>query len=209
MNARPIIKICGVTRPEDAVAAVELGADLLGLNFYGGSSRCVELARAREIAAAVGRRRPLVGVFVDAPLGVIEESVEAVGLDLVQLHGDEAPELAAALGPQAIRAFRVGEGLDAAALDAYPGVWGFLFDGGGTGLYGGSGREWGWGRLAGLRTAKPWLVAGGIRPGNARRALTASGAHGVDVCTGVESAPGRKDRSRMERLFEEVHHGQG
>lgn len=211
---RPLVKICGVTSVGDALAAVELGADLIGLNFHPPSPRAVAVGRAAEIAAAVrerdGGRGRVVGVFVDRPRAEIAAIDAAVGLDLVQLHGDEPAEEVAAWGGRALCALRLAPGaapppaeLDA-ALAAHPMAWGFLFDVRHESLYGGTGTSWRWGAIAGLADPRPRLVAGGIRPGNARRALAESGAAGLDVCSGVESAPGVKDRAAMARLFAEL-----
>lgn len=208
---RPLVKICGVTTVADALAAVELGADLVGLNFHPPSPRCLDPGRAAEVAAAVrergaGRVR-VVGVFVDRPRREIEAIDAAVGLDLVQLHGDEPAAEVAAFGGRALQVLRLPPGaappaadLDA-ALAAHPAAWGFLFDVRHESLYGGTGESWRWRAVAGLADPRPRLVAGGIRPENARRALDESGAAGVDVCSGVESAPGVKDRGKMARLF--------
>jgi len=212
--SRPLVKVCGVTRVADALAAVELGVDLVGLNFHRPSPRCLDTGPAAEIAAAVrergGGRVRVVGVFVDRPRREIEAVAAAVGLDLVQLHGDEPADEVAAFGGRAIRVLRLAPAaapptaaLDA-ALAAHPAAWGFLFDVRHESLYGGTGRAWRWRAVAGLADPRPRLVAGGIRPGNALRALRESGAAGVDVCSGVESAPGVKDRGRMARLFAEL-----
>lgn len=213
--SRPLVKVCGVTSAADAVAAVELGADLVGLNFHPPSPRFVVTERAVAIAAAVRgaaeRRaaRPvrLVGVFVDLPRREVAAIDAAVGLDLVQLHGDETADEVAAFGARALQVFCLpptapppAAELDA-RLAAHPAAWGFLFDVRHESLYGGTGESWRWSALAGLRDPRPRLVAGGIRPENARRALAESGAAGIDVCSGVESAPGVKDRARMARLF--------
>lgn len=211
---RPLVKICGVTTVGDALAAVELGAGLVGLNFHPPSPRFLDTARAAEIAAAVrgrgGGRVRVVGVFVDRPRREIEAIDAAVGLDLVQLHGDEPAAEVAAFGGRALQVFRIAPGaapppaaLDA-ALAAHPTAWGFLFDVRHESLHGGTGESWRWGAVAGLADPRPRLVAGGIRPENARRTLAESGAAGVDVCSGVESAPGVKDRGRMARLFAEL-----
>lgn len=180
---------------------------------------------AREIASAVaGSGALVVGVFVHLAPDEIEAVAAAVGLDLVQLHGPEAPGVARRFGARAIQVFRRPSPPAAAELARYGAVWGFLFDappaarpgpaaptGADTsgGAYGGTGRTWDHGALRGVATDRPVLVAGGIHPGNARRALETSGARGVDVCSGIESAPGIKDLELMTRLFEEVHHGQG
>lgn len=216
------VKICGLTTPEDALLAVELGADLLGLNFYPPSPRFVAPARAAEIARAVAGRVPLVGVFVNRPAAEVEEIAETVGLDLIQLHGDEGPEEVAGFGRRAVKVFRRRELPGRDEVAAYPDAWGFLFDVPHDTLYGGTGVAWAWGEVAGapelpeLVGGRPVLLAGGIGPGNAAeiaRAVAISGIArrmtvGVDVCSGVESAPGRKDRALLERLFAEVRNGQ-
>ena len=203
LEASPEVKICGVTRVEDAVLAVELGATLLGLNFWPRSPRYLETSRAREIADAVRGRVPLVGVFVDASRAEVEAVDGAVGLDLLQFHGDEDPAFVASFGRRAIRVFRLDGPPDPESFAPYPGVWGFLFDVRHP-AYGGTGVPWDYATLGSLGTERPYLVAGGIGPDTARRALADSGALGIDVCSGVESAPGIKDRDRLERLFSEV-----
>ncbi len=215
---RAKIKICGVTRPQDAERAAELGADLVGLNFYPPSPRFLTVERAVAVARAVGGRAKLVGVFVDHPPVLVAEIAERVGLDLVQFHGDEGPEVLAPWGERAIKVFRLdpetGEVPGPKVLAGYPRAWGFLFDVRHPVLFGGTGRSWSWRLLAGLggrsgadagaSNLRPLLVAGGIRPDNARRALDESGAAGLDVCSGVESAPGIKDPVLLARLFDEV-----
>ncbi|HSM13313.1 MAG TPA: phosphoribosylanthranilate isomerase [Thermoanaerobaculia bacterium] len=115
LEIRPWVKICGVTRPQDAALAVELGATLVGVNFWPRSKRRVEPARAREIVAAVSGRAPVVGVFVDEAPGRIEELLASVGFDLVQLHGDEPDDVVARFGPRALRALRAQPGRASAA----------------------------------------------------------------------------------------------
>lgn len=204
-SARPLVKICGVTRVEDAERAVALGAGFIGLNFYPPSPRFVSVERARAIADVVRGRARVVGVFVNRPAAEVEALDAAVGLDLLQLHGDERPEEVAAFGGRALKVVRTRGDLDGFDAGAYPAAWGFLFDVLRPDLYGGSGEPWGYAALAGLALDRPFFVAGGIRPGTARRALEESGADGVDVCSGVESAPGIKDPRRLEQLILEVH----
>ncbi len=200
----PTIKICGVTRVEDAERAVALGAGMLGLNFYPPSPRALSVERAREIADSVRGRVRLVGVFVDRAAAEVEEIGDRVGLDLFQFHGDEPPEAIAPFGRRAIKAFRLdGSGSPDGWRD-YPEAWGFLFEGRHPSLYGGTGESWSYQRLASIETDRPVLVAGGIRPGNARRALELSGASGLDVCSGVESEPGVKDPVLLSKLFAEL-----
>jgi len=207
MSAPVAVKICGVTRPRDAERAVELGAAYLGLNFWPGSPRRVEIGQAAEIADAARGRATLVGVFVDQPHLVAELRSE-VGLDLVQLHGDEPPAAVAAHGDRAIKVFRVADAFDHAELSRYSRCWGYLFDCRRPGLYGGTGESWPYELASGLPTDKPVLVAGGITPATVGDVLSRCRPHAIDVCSGVESAPGVKDDALMTSLFEEIDHGQ-
>lgn len=232
---RPLVKICGVMTPEDAALAVALGADLLGVNFHPPSPRALDpvadAARLLEIAAAAGggdRKALLAGVFVHRPPEEIEEIAASARLDLVQLHGDPTTEEAARFGERAIRVFRRGGADELAAIAAelplHPPVWGFLFDtppvrrarptaDSSPDPFGGTGESWDHGAVRKITAGpaasagRPVLVAGGIRPGTARAALAASGARGIDVCSGVESAPGIKDPDLLRRLFEEIDDG--
>jgi phosphoribosylanthranilate isomerase len=206
--SRSLVKICGLTRPDEACRAYELGADLLGLNFFPKSPRYVEVERAREIADCVRGQAKIVGVFVNSELAEIQRIDRQVGLDLIQFHGDEGYDMLRAYGDRAIRAIRLGEQDAIPDLESFPNVWGFLFDRGGDPRYGGTGQEWRYDRLAALTSSHRILVAGGIHPGNAKRSLTESGADGIDVCSGIEWSPGRKDSDLMQRLFEEVRDGE-
>jgi phosphoribosylanthranilate isomerase len=230
---RPWIKICGVTRAGDAALAVELGATAIGVNFWPRSPRCVEADRAREIVAAVAGRVPIAGVFVDEDPARIEAIVAATGIDLIQLHGDEPVEIVARFAPRTICAARLdpaalehgGSANDEHALHArslYPSLeaflpelprrspfalpLAFLLDGPTGARRGGTGEGWDWSlaRPVVARCRAPVLIAGGIRPGNARRALETSGAAGVDVASGVESSPGVKDAEKMRGMMEEL-----
>lgn len=201
------VKICGVTEPANALAAVELGADYLGLNFYPGSPRFVETGRALEIASAVAGRVPLVGVFVNTPAAEIEEISGRVGLDLVQLSGDEGPEAVAPFAGRAIKAFRTGGLPDREEIASYGALWGVLIDAPHGSLYGGTGAAWDYGSV---RQGAPerLFLAGGLGPDNVRRAVETARPWGVDVCSRVESAPGLKDPELLLRLFLEVRHGE-
>ena len=184
-----------------------LGAAWIGINFWPGSPRRVELARAREVVDAVAGRAATVGIFVDQEPAFVAETRDALALDLVQLHGDEIPETVARFGSRALRAVGVDDGFRPDALAAFPDVWGFLFDVRDPVRYGGTGRSWPYERVRGLDPGKPWLLAGGIRPDTVREVLARSGARAIDVCSGVEASPGVKDSAAMRRLFEEVHDG--
>lgn len=201
------VKICGVIDPANALAAVELGADYLGLNFYPGSPRFVETGRALEIASAVAGRVPLVGVFVNAPAAEIEEIAGRVGLDFVQLSGDEGPEAVAPFAGRAIKAFRTGGLPGREEIAAYGALWGVLIDAPHGSLYGGTGAAWDYGSVRGDVPERLFL-AGGLGPDNVRRAVETARPWGVDVCSRVESAPGLKDVELLRRLFLEVRHGE-
>lgn len=216
------VKVCGVTTALDARLAVELGAAYLGLNFYPGSPRHLSIERAREIADAVEGRAILVGVFVNAPPVQVEDIAGAVGLDLLQFHGDESPETLAPFGLRAIKAFR-GSTDEA---DRFGQVHGFLFDAppqaavssfsppellsfssSASPALGGTGRAWDYSSLAPLvarLSPCPVFIAGGIGPDNVRSALSQSGASLVDVCSRVERSPGVKDPDLLSRLFLEI-----
>ncbi len=209
----PKIKICGVTSPEEAVLAADLGADLIGLNFYPPSPRYLEPRRAAEVAAAVrgGHDRiRLAGVFVNAPRQQVEEIAGRVGLDLLQFHGDETPAEVAPFRDRALKAFRVKDRLDPAALAGFDGVWGVLIDSRHPRLYGGTGESWRFESLPELGGALPrrTFIAGGLEPGNVRAAIAASRPYGIDLCSGVEEKPGKKDPELLRQLFEEIRDGE-
>lgn len=201
------VKICGVTDPANALAAVELGADYLGLNFYPGSPRFVDAGRALEIAGAVAGRVPLVGVFVNASAAEIEEIAGRVGLDLVQFSGDEGPEAVTPFAGRALKTFRTGGLPGREEIAAYGALWGVLIDAPHGSLYGGTGMAWDYGSV---REGAPerLFLAGGLGPDNVRRAVETARPWGVDVCSRVESAPGVKDVELLRRLFLEVRHGE-
>ena len=198
---RPRVKICGVTRVEDAGLAVKLGADFLGFNFYPASPRCLDLAAAARIARAVRGRARLVGVTVNAA----PAELRAIGglVELIQFHGEEPPEAVLPWAERAIKVLRP-EAAAGEILAGYPGVWGFLVEPRRPG-HGGTGLAWDWAAAPRLATRRPVFKAGGIRPDNVRQA--AAGAWGIDVCSGVESKPGVKDAALMERLFSELGDG--
>ncbi|HEY5577838.1 MAG TPA: phosphoribosylanthranilate isomerase [Deferrimonas sp.] len=211
------IKICGVTRPEDAAHAVACGAEAIGINFFPGSPRFVPERIARGIVSAVAGRAQVVGVFVNEDPGRIVALCGRLGIRRVQLHGDEPPGNASRIPLWRMRAIHADRAPDLPALLAYP-CEAFLFDAGREGSYGGTGRELQWGELAerfpgiaGLRGAggarKPWFLAGGLTPENVDRAISAARPYGVDVASGVESAPGRKDPAKVKAFIERAKAG--
>ena len=178
------VKICGITRAEDADLAIELGADYLGFVFVRESPRYVEHPPATR-----GVKR--VGVFRNASIDEVRRIVERAQLDLVQLHGDETY----VLDIPTIKAFNVTDGLPETTTDAEF----VLFDTGG-----GTGRTFDWSLLAGYPRTKPFFLAGGIHPGNVADAIAQTNPFAIDVASGVESAPGIKDPLKMRTLFERV-----
>ncbi|GAB4526677.1 MAG: phosphoribosylanthranilate isomerase [Anaerolineales bacterium] len=208
------VKICGITRLEDALAAISAGADFLGYNFYPHSKRYLPPARAARIHAEVRRRAPYVrgvGVFVNAAPESILHTLAQAGLDLAQLHGDEPPEALATLGGRAFKALRLrslSETRQALALlppRREPPA--FLVDAWHPAAYGGSGQTADWQAARQLRDAAPpemqaFFLAGGLTPENVRAACAQVSPWGVDAASGVESAPGIKDHLKMRQFIQ-------
>lgn len=200
-----IVKICGITRPEDAVAAIRAGADWLGLNFWPRSKRYLTLAQASDVVHAARRERPevgLVGVFVDQPLGEVTGVLSALELDRAQLHGDEPPDYVRRLGDRAIKALALSEAaqLDEMAEYDCPVM---LVDTPSPGR-GGSGIVGDWSAAHAAAAQRRVLLAGGLTPDNVADAIAAVQPYGVDVASGVESAPGVKDPALMARFVAEA-----
>jgi phosphoribosylanthranilate isomerase len=195
------VKICGITRPEDARAAVAAGADYLGVNFWPGSPRAVDVPGAQAIAAVRGTV-PLVGVFVDAPRAHVERIVAEVDLALLQFHGAESPAYCRGWGHPIVKAIRVPPGTQAAALAAaYEGVAYMLVDAYVEGQPGGTGRRVAAEALVGLPAARLFL-AGGLDADNVADAVRAVRPFAVDVASGVEERPGVKNHEKIRRFIE-------
>ena len=190
-----LIKICGITRPEDAEMACREGAGAIGINLWRGSKRFVEEGQAREILAAVKPGVLKVGVFVNPHPLSVSESLTDPGLDLVQFHGDERAEAWSSLaGNKIIRAIRV---LDETSLSAATG-WNpryFLYDAFAEG-YGGSGKRPPW-HIVAAGARRPFLLAGGLGPSEVAAAIATVRPDGVDVASGVESKPGIKSEAKL------------
>ena len=202
----PKVKICGVRTPEEALLAAELGADLIGLNFHPPSPRYLDRGAAREIVLALpSGQRPLVaGVFVHHSAAEAAEIGDAIGLDLLQLHGDHLPEEVAPFAGRTLIALRIEGRPVKEDLDPWRriGVWGLVLDTRHQALYGGTGQGWNYGAAAGLALpGERLLIAGGLDAGNVAVAFRASRAWGVDLCSGLESAPGVRDPDRLRALF--------
>lgn len=203
------VKICGVTRADNARLAVELGADYLGLNFYDQSPRYVTLREAEAIVRAVDGRTKLVGVFVNRPLPEVVKLMGDLELDLVQLSGDEKPRDVAGFAAFALKVFRTGRPPSRTELAGFLDFWGIVLDAPHETLYGGTGEAWSYALAAApLLSGRRVFLAGGLGPDNVRRAVCAARPFAVDVCSRIESSPGIKDRKLMEKLFEEVRHAE-
>jgi len=201
------VKICGVTRSEDALLAVELGAWAIGMVFYDDSPRACELDDAVEIAGTVKRRAEACGVFVNATLDELALTADRVGLTMLQLHGDEGPafcaEAARRTGCRVIKAVRARSRAEVTALGAFHTDF-HLIDGHAPGLRGGGGVPFDWSLVRGRRGKIPLIVSGGLRPDNVAAAIEATCPFAVDVASGVEAAPGRKDAALLRAFFQAV-----
>lgn len=208
MSAGPVrVKICGITRPEDAAAAAEAGADAVGLVLWSGSPRSVDLETGRRIVAALPTLVVRVGVFVDASRDEMARAADALGLDLLQLHGSEPPEAMPGLPRRAVKALRVGTGFRPEDVRPYAaqGV-GILLDAAVEGgLPGGNARPLDWSVARSVRSLVSRLVlAGGLTPETVGRAVASVAPDAVDVSSGVESSRGRKDPARVRAFVAAV-----
>ncbi len=201
---RTRVKICGITRTEDAAAAAALGADAIGLVFYAGSPRHVEVARAAGIAAELPVFVQAVGLFVDAGAAEIAAVLGRVRVDILQFHGDEPPADCRRFGLPYIKAVRMRPGIDVRAeAERYHDARALLLDAYRPGVAGGTGTTFAWGEVP-ARPGAPILLAGGLTPENVAEAIRAVRPYGVDVSGGVEAAKGIKDAARMAAFFAAV-----
>ena len=197
-------KICGITRVEDALAAVEAGADAIGLVFYAKSPRAVSVQQAREIIEALPPFVTSVGLFVDASRCELGEILDAVPLDLLQFHGDETPDECDHYGRPYIKALRVKPGDDIAAQVArYANARGVLLDTFVPGIPGGTGEAFDW-SLVPVQLSKPVILAGGLTAANVAQAIGQVRPFAVDISGGVESAKGIKDAAKIHAFMEAV-----
>lgn len=203
---RLFVKICGVTSPQDALAAAEAGADAVGLVFWPASPRAVTVEEARAIGAALPPSVVRVGVFVDAERDEMARVADAARLDLLQLHGEEPPEVFDALPRRALKAVRVGEGFfPQEALRYETRAAGLLLDTRRTEAQGGTGRAFDWSLARAVRERSRFLLlAGGLAPENVRAAIRAVRPDGVDASSRLETAPGRKDHERIRAFVAAV-----
>ena len=199
------VKICGITNYEDAVTALDMGADLLGFNFYPKSPRFIQADKAAEIISKLPGFVDIVGVFVNAPIEQIHETRNLCHLDWVQLHGDEAPEFCQQFlshPVKTMKAIRVKDQSDIERAEQYF-TDAILLDAFDPDKYGGTGLTFDWNVIGHM--GKRIFLAGGINPDNAADAVKL-GVYGIDVCSGVEAEPGRKDHKKMKKLFDNIQH---
>jgi phosphoribosylanthranilate isomerase len=201
------IKFCGITSLDDAELAVSAGAWAVGLTFWPGSPRRAAIGDAVEIGAALRRRAEVAGVFVNAPLDEIAATADAASLTMVQLHGDEGPsfcdEVRRRTGCKVIKAVRVRSRADIQALGAFHTDY-HLLDSYRAGLPGGTGETFSWELARAHRGPVPLILSGGLDPGNVADAIAAVHPFAVDVASGVELEPGRKDPDKVEAFAEAV-----
>jgi phosphoribosylanthranilate isomerase len=200
------VKVCGITTPEDGLAAVAAGADAIGFVFWPRSSRAVDVETARRIATALPPFVLRVGVFVDATRETLKRTAEEVGLDLLQLHGAEPPDAVIGLPRRVVKALSVGAGFWIEEVDGYVERGAaILLDAGSAAQPGGTGSVFDWSVARRARERIPRLIlAGGLTPGNVAEAIRTVEPFAVDVSSGVESAPGRKDETKVKAFIEAV-----
>lgn len=203
----PWVKICGVTRAEDASAALFAGASAIGLNFVPSSRRYVDPSRARAIADAVRGKLEIVGVVADPDPSALAEIQSEVGLDWIQLHGDERAELVQSL-PRAFKAVGIATATDVERALTFPGER-LLVDAKQEGTLGGTGLRFDWMLVQAAAGSRRLIVAGGLTPENVAEAVRVVQPWGVDVASGVElpGQPGRKDAEKMARFVRAARRG--
>lgn len=194
------VKICGITNIDDALDAAHSGADALGFNFYQKSPRYVDPQRAGNIIRELPPFVTAVGLFVNEDPGRVEDISGMCGLDILQFHGDETPDYCAGFSRRVIKAFRIRSREDVDYLRAYR-VSACLLDAYSEGAYGGTGRTFNWDLAAEAKGMGRVMLAGGLTPDNVAEAVAAVGPYAVDVASGVESAPGKKDRRMVEEFI--------
>ncbi len=199
------VKVCGITSYEDAALALDLGVDALGFNFYPSSPRYIDPAAARSIIRKIPPLTITVGLFVNvAKQSLLAETARKAGVQVLQLHGDETPKYCRELADWAlIKVLRIGKDPIREKLEEYP-VQAFLLDIKDDALYGGTGKSFDWSLAEGIKRVRPIMLAGGLRADNVGEAIRIVEPYGVDVCSGVESRPGKKDMQKLIEFMKEV-----
>jgi phosphoribosylanthranilate isomerase len=200
------VKICGITNAADALAAIDAGANLLGFNFYKKSPRHITEADAAKIRSQLPKKVKAVGIFVNTPPADVAALCKSLKLHAAQLHGDETPEDVAELASSipVFKAFRVEPDFTLATLDEYPEAYAFLFDAADTGQYGGTGHTTDWDVARRATVGRRIILAGGLKVENVAAAVRIVRPYGIDVASGVEARPGKKDHGLLREFVEEV-----
>jgi phosphoribosylanthranilate isomerase len=204
------VKICGITNAADTLAAVDAGANLLGFNFYEKSPRYISEAEAAKIRPQLPKKVEAVGIFVNTAPAEVAARCKLLKLNVAQLHGDETSEAVAetARSIPVIKAFRVEPDFQLESLDAYPGTFAFLFDAAHTGQYGGTGHSTDWDLAQRAAVSHRIILAGGLKVENVAAAVRIVRPYAVDVASGIESKPGKKDHGLLREFIQEVRRGE-
>jgi phosphoribosylanthranilate isomerase len=199
------VKICGITSFEDAIMALDAGADALGFNFYPSSPRYIDPLEAHAIVRRLPPLAVTVGLFVNVERPAKAADIaRTAGVQVLQLHGDESPEYCRELSDwPLIKVLRIGEEPVREDLDLYP-VRAFLLDVRDDRLFGGTGLSFDWNLAKGIDRKRPVILAGGLRKENVRAAIEAVRPYAIDLCSGVESRPGKKDPEKLKGFMDEV-----
>ncbi len=204
---RTRIKYCGITRPEDAIFAAELGVDAIGLVFYPDSPRHVTIPQAIDIVSCLPAFVSVVGLFVDEQEAVIKNVLGNVQIDCLQFHGDESPEACRMYNKRYIKAIRMRDNTNVLSLTRrYNDADGLLLDAYHEGTKGGTGSRFDWGLIPEV-SMLPIILAGGLQASNVRMAIKDVKPYALDVSSGVESEKGIKDRAKMTAFFNAVRQG--
>jgi phosphoribosylanthranilate isomerase len=200
------VKICGITSADDALLALNAGADAIGLVFYAPSPRYVSIESAKKIALVVGPFVTLVGLFVDAEEAFVRQVLTQVPLQLLQFHGNETANFCESFERPYMKAIRMRPELDIEnVLNNYATASAFLLDAYSPGVPGGTGETFDWQRIP-QKTFRPIVLAGGLTPDNVSLAVSSTGVYGVDVSSGVEATPGKKDAKKIQLFIHNAKH---
>ena len=197
------IKICGITNREDALCAVDAGADALGFVFYEKSPRYVLPEKVRQIISELPPFVTTVGLFVNAAPDTIRQTMRISGLNVIQLHGDESAEDCRLNPYPVIKAVRIKDADSLAGIDRYN-VSALLLDAWNDQQYGGTGESFDWQLAKSLTAGQPLILAGGLNPDNVAEAIRVVNPYGVDVSSGVEVSPGHKDHNKIRKFIQQV-----
>ena len=203
------VKICGITNKEDALLAAELGAWAVGFIFYKKSPRYISPYKAKKIIDALPPFVTPVAVFVNQNEGAIKDIMDFCGFNILQLHGDETPQVCGRLSKKyrVIKALRLKEGFNFSGIGEYP-ASAFLLDTFQPDAFGGSGQAFNWDLVKDRQFPKPVILSGGLNPENVAEAVATVHPYAVDVSSGVEKEPGKKDRLKLEIFFQKMKHKQ-